>query len=636
MVQGLLDYLGAVGPTHLVSLGNSDIQIHGRDGTLVQVIDDEAFWGAGGFDDRIIFDPMRARFVAVRCTYQNRLFLAVTRNSDPTGTWDVYIIEGASLQASLPDSGLMPELDYPQLGFNIRFVAIGIVICGSPAFGCGEPLHHGLAVIDKAGLFDEQALRFQSFLTDSPFKLAPAMTYDPLEPDLRVLSVGTGRIEVRVVSGATDGPTLSQPNPVTPLQGGWSASSGAAILPQRGTQALVESDGMDRPIPVVRNGRLWSAHSVSTAPPAARTGIMWMQISAQNVMIQQGFIGSPGYAYSVPTVAVNRNEDVLIGFTRFSPDEYPSAGYAFRSAADPLDTFRQDRIIQVGRGPLVGGGCAPLLGRCRLADLSMSTVDVNDEDLWTLQAFTANPEGGPETEGAWALVHRPIPCADAGSTCDDNNACTGNDTCAGGICVGVNMTDCAPPSECVRSLCNPLSGQCVERARANGALCTDGVLCETGTGFCNSGQCLVDGGPVNCAGVTQPDSCMTGFCHPQAGFCDVMPRTCDPAPECQSAAGCIDGQGCTYTFLPDGTPCNNGQCRSGQCSPPFPDAGQRDAGGRDAGRSDAGRDAGQPTAPPAGHDRSTPQCGCSQRQDGPPLTGLWALAAVTARRLRKR
>lgn len=73
----------------------------------------------------------------------------------------------------------------------------------------------------------------------------------------------------------------------------------------------------------------------------------------------------------------------------------------------------------------------------------------------------------------------------SGASCDDGNACSGQDTCESGACIGAPV-DCVPTNECQESLgCEPSSG-CQEEAKADGTPCTGGVcsggVCDTGSG----------------------------------------------------------------------------------------------------------------------------------------------------------
>src|SRR5207247_9810629 len=96
--------------------------------------------------------------------------------------------------------------------------------------------------------------------------------------------------------------------------------------------------------------------------------------------------------------------------------------------------------------------------------------------------------------------------------CNDGNACTTNDTCSGGACVGGPGPNCNDNNVCTDDSCHPATG-CVNTN--NTAPCSDGNAC-TRTDTCRSGACA-GGNPVVC---TASDQChVAGVCDPSTGWC---------------------------------------------------------------------------------------------------------------------
>lgn len=93
------------------------------------------------------------------------------------------------------------------------------------------------------------------------------------------------------------------------------------------------------------------------------------------------------------------------------------------------------------------------------------------------------------------------------AACDDGDACTLQDTCAGGICTG-NPIDCSDGNPCTDNAC--VGGNCV--STDNTAPCEDGDACTVGD-VCNGGNCQ-SGAPAVC---DDADPCTTDSCSSAAG-----------------------------------------------------------------------------------------------------------------------
>ncbi len=130
------------------------------------------------------------------------------------------------------------------------------------------------------------------------------------------------------------------------------------------------------------------------------------------------------------------------------------------------------------------------------------------------------------------------------SVCNDASACTQTDTCSGGTCVGSNPVVCTASDQCHDvGTCNPATGVCSNPAKPNGSTCNDGNGC-TQTDTCSGGAC-VGSNPVVC---TASDQChAVGTCNPATGVCS------NPAKP--NGSTCNDGNGCTQTDT-----CSGGAC----------------------------------------------------------------------------
>jgi hypothetical protein len=127
-------------------------------------------------------------------------------------------------------------------------------------------------------------------------------------------------------------------------------------------------------------------------------------------------------------------------------------------------------------------------------------------------------------------------CGPDGTPCNDGSACTTNDTCQGGTCVGGPPPDCDDNNVCTTDTCNPATG-CV--FTNNTVACDDGNAC-TMNDTCANGACV--GGPApNC---NDSNPCTDDSCNPATGCVHT-----------NNTAPCDDGNACTTTDA----------CKAGAC-----------------------------------------------------------------------
>jgi hypothetical protein len=201
----------------------------------------------------------------------------------------------------------------------------------------------------------------------------------------------------------------------------------------------------------------------------------------------------------------------------------------------------------------------------------------------TCQSATCDPKKG--------CVYQAIK---DGTGCDDHNACTNNDSCRSGQCVGESV-DCSDDSLCTLDSCDNAGG-CRHTAMPDGASCADGNICN-GFETCQSGVCAAG----KALGCDDGNPCTSDLCDPVSGckhepvadgtscadpnVCDGeevckagrcvtgKPLVCDDHKPCTAhACSRLDGA-CSYTTMADGASCDdnnlcNGreQCLAGACT----------------------------------------------------------------------
>jgi uncharacterized protein (TIGR03382 family) len=164
------------------------------------------------------------------------------------------------------------------------------------------------------------------------------------------------------------------------------------------------------------------------------------------------------------------------------------------------------------------------------------------------------------------------PAKPDGTTCSDGSACTQTDTCMAGVCTGKNPVTCPMPGQCTTvAACDPTSGTCPVSNKADGTACSDGDACTQGD-VCAAGACAA-GTPVVCPA---PDQCHTaGACDPTTGVCSNPAKPdgagCDDGDACTTMDSCMAGvcTGKNPVTCPSGDQCNDpGTCdpATGTCS----------------------------------------------------------------------
>src|SRR5262249_20201777 len=146
---------------------------------------------------------------------------------------------------------------------------------------------------------------------------------------------------------------------------------------------------------VYRGGSLWCAHTVflpSGSP--TRSAVQWWELSTDGSVRQISRIddSSARVFCAYPSIAVNQNKDVLIGYCAFGAQGYASADYNYRAGGDPPGSLRDGILLKGGEAPYYVVPDPIKDGRNRWGDYSNSLVDpTNDSDFWIIQEYAASP-----------------------------------------------------------------------------------------------------------------------------------------------------------------------------------------------------------------------------------------------------
>jgi uncharacterized protein (TIGR03437 family) len=425
--QGLLDNFtvippdteGAVGPQHVVTMLNSQVLIQSRDGTWranypINLGGTGGFWSAATtstdvFDPNIRYDAANDRWIASAVVDSQKstsaMLVGVSQTGDPGGTWNLYKI-------NVGTSGNWG--DYPVLGFNGNWVVVSLnffTIKGS------NYVNTTLYVFGKSDLYQKNGKGSYTTFTDDLGELIPAADFDNQSNHLYFVRTfagdvgvhdGVGTIEISQLQGPLGAETFAGGNAgEIVINDAWAdaGANGADFAPQAGSTRKIDAGDSRVQNCLLRGGSIWCAHTIFLPlSNPTRSTVQWFQVDPSNLtVLQRGRIDDPSntYFYAYPTIAVNKNSDALIGYNRFSAQDYPSAEFSFRLASDPASALEPDVLFLAGKSSYVAAGTKT--GSNRWGDFSRTWTDPTDDlTFWTIQEYSVVPTQGQSGQwGTW-------------------------------------------------------------------------------------------------------------------------------------------------------------------------------------------------------------------------------------------
>jgi hypothetical protein len=405
------DTSGAVGKTKLMSTANSNYVIERKsDGAQLSLVGMDTFWGsvsaASPFDPKTYYDPYNNRWIVAAVNEAGQgdssTLYGISDSDDPQGTWHLYKIDA--------DSGNAKWADYPGVGFNKNALAITVNM-----FNISDNHYAGRSqvyVVNYPALLQHTAAAGTPTEIDvsAAFTIQPAVTYSPTEGTLYMVEQGStsgGTYYFYSLSGTTlSGGTTELVNSL----GGWLYPSGN-IEPQSGGHPIDSGDSRILNA-VYRNGNIYFAQTIGlggTDFNPARTGVQWTEVNTSGNSVQGGRIvdstatsSNGGHWYAYPSIAVNKNNDVILGFSEFQSTDFPDAGYAVHFGTDAAGTMRDPVTLKDGEGnyyKTFGGA------RNRWGDYSLTQIDPSDDvSLWTSEEYSKPPPAscGSGRCGTWS------------------------------------------------------------------------------------------------------------------------------------------------------------------------------------------------------------------------------------------
>ncbi|MFI5405567.1 MAG: T9SS type A sorting domain-containing protein [Nitrososphaerales archaeon] len=388
------DGIMAVGPDHVIACVNSMFRVWDKEGNLLASVSADGWISpvisSGAFDPQIIYDHYSNRWFMLwdwqnSGTQEAYFIISYSDNADPFGTWYMYRMD-ARVNGTT-NSGTWG--DFPQIGYDDEAIYIN-----SRSFTfAGSYLYNRIRIVNKSQLYasnggtlpfvDLWSIGRPSVPSDKPDVLEPAKCYTPGQGGYFFNTLQNGGvyyIVYRMLNPISASPRLRGKTIVTTTYGG------APLAQQLGGGMGIESGGSKcRHSPIVRNGFLYAAHSIANTTNSTYSSIRYniLELTSATI-VEQSELGAIGYYHLYPALAIDKDNNIAVTFSRSATTEYAGAFFSSKYATDPPG-LNPSTPLQVGLGNYVVDFGS---GRNRWGDYMGIDLDMTNEyDVWTFTEF---------------------------------------------------------------------------------------------------------------------------------------------------------------------------------------------------------------------------------------------------------
>jgi hypothetical protein len=349
----------AVGGNFVVHATNLGIIIYDKKGNWIDGTPQTEF--NGGIDPKFVFDIHNRTFAFEHWNPWDKeglkpMNISVSETSDPTKAWNTYPVP-------------TPQgVDGGAIGYSRKW--IGCTYPGGP---------EETFVMKSADLRSGKPANVYHFFGSLGH---PVFVQDRLDDMYFAYLTNQEIIITRVSEDADGAPYIAEVvrKPHFIANFGYPPQS-----PMKGVTQRTASGDRNPKNFVLQSGSLWFSQTVSVNNRAA---IRWHQFKLDGTRVQSGLIADSDSSYIQTTIAVNKQNDVLVGFQETSPSMFISALAAIRQANDRPGTLSPFLKLAEGVAATEGGAWG---------DYSGSVVDGDNLlDLWTIQSV-ANAQGKGST-----------------------------------------------------------------------------------------------------------------------------------------------------------------------------------------------------------------------------------------------
>jgi hypothetical protein len=419
------DLDGAVGPNHIAQLINGAYAVYNKStGAQQQLISGRQFWinaglsdpgtslnGLGVFNQRILFDPTTSRWYASALTGQsidNNVLIARSDTSDPSGTW-----KAVSFLGNNGSPGADRFVDFTAMGFDANgvYVTTNNYPSNSPESGFGSVSIFSLPKTDLLATTPSltNMTRFDGLFTAYGETLQPAIDLAPSKTVTPILASFPGDnidfvIRTSLMGTAAANATFTE-DPVYMNTAVYNNPPRAAQ--PDGTRNVTTIDARISGNVYQIGNTLYAVHATKVGNNSA---ITWLKINeATNQVIQEGILSDPNFDYFHPSIGVNSNGDIVIGFARsgLGSGGNLSAFAVVGKTVGGITTFGTPFLLKAG---LVNNyHFVETANGIRWGDYTTTLADpYNPNTFWTFQEYAL-------ASNAWATQITQITVPEPGS-----------------------------------------------------------------------------------------------------------------------------------------------------------------------------------------------------------------------------
>jgi hypothetical protein len=392
------DTNGAVGATQYVQWVNTDFAIFSKSngGLVAGPTAGNVLWsGFGGGceanndgDPIVLYDKLANRWVMSQFSVSTTPYLqcvAISTSPDATGMWYRYAFQYSDFD-DYPKMGVWPDAYYETFNMFLN----GQSFIGSEV--CAYDRTQMLSGLPATQICFQQGSMVGGLLPAD----VDGTTAPPSGSPNYVLNVGTNSLNLykfhvdfsNPANATFTGPTVIPVAAFMPLCGG-----GSGCVPQPGTTTKLDSLA-DRLMYRLAYRNFGSHESLvvnQSVAVSGSSGVRWYEIQAPNgtpVVAQQGTYAPDSNYRWMGSIAMDKAEDIALGYSVSSSSMYPSIAIAGRLPTDPVSALETEAVVITGSG-------SQTYGLTRWGDYSSMTVDpVDDCTFWYTTEYLV-------TNGAW-------------------------------------------------------------------------------------------------------------------------------------------------------------------------------------------------------------------------------------------